>query len=376
MDNCRAVALLEQCNFPEVQERKYWLVRTDSGVHYDDFVINNYIAIGWDYITKEMFERKTETDIKSIILSQERVSPTQKDDEDDLSERGIAGRVTSVYNKLNRFICEFSEGDVVVIPSKNTERVSIGVITGPVKEDSNYVSNYLDKNPETEISLCPYKKRRAVNWVKNITKNQIDVYLIKAFSSHHAISDISEYADYINRELYSIYRTNDSIHSIIRAGHPCGMNLNELKSLIDLLEGTMQETAQATGIPYDPNKIQVKLNIHSPGIIEIVTALGAIGVLVAISMLTWNHVKNGGKLKVGLKIGDKIDFSAEAESPGIEGRKIEAQKLEYDHQIKEFVFSQEQKLRELSYRLDMTIPEISLKNEVLSIEPENPVDKS
>lgn len=374
MINRYAENLLAQCNFPEVKKRNYWLVRTDSGAHYDDFATNSYIAIGWDYITREMFERMGEHEIKAIIQTQERLSPTKEDDEDFSSDRSLAGRVTAIYNKLHRFICEFREGDVVLIPSKNTSRVSIGIITGPVEENPNYVADYLCANPTTELNLCPYKKRRSVRWIKGISKERIDVYLVKAFSSHHAISDINEYADYINRELYSIYRTDDSIHSIIRAGHPNGMSLNELKSLIDVLEATFQEASQATGIPYDASQFQIKLNIHSPGIIELVGEIAECGALLAVSMLALNHAKNGGKLKFSIKIGEKFDVSAEAESLGTEGRKNEARKLAFDHHIKELSLSHEHKLRELNHSLDMDIPEISLNEEILNIELEDPVE--
>ena len=369
--------ILSQFNMPEIQDRNYWLVRTDSGIHYDDFIVNGYIAIGWDYISKEIFAKKTKAEIKDLILEQERVSPTVDDDEDeDTQGRGLNGRVTAIYNKLNRFINEFSVGDVVIIPSKNTDRVSIGIISGDLIEDSDYVSNYLNQNPTTEIRLCPYRKRRSVNWIKGISKGQIDIYLAKAFSSHHAISDINEYADYINRELYSVYRTTDSIHSIIRAGHPNGLSFTELKSLIDLLESSMKETAQATGIQCDLSQLQVKLNIHSPGIIEFVTAIGGCGAVIAMTMFAWNNLKNGGKIKLNFQIGNYVNFSAEAETLGTAGRKNEAAAIENDRQIKELTITNAQAVREISHKLDMSIPKIDLKSEILNIEAEHPVKES
>lgn len=364
--------ILSQCGIEAIQERRYWLVRTDGGIHYEDFVINEYIAIGWDYISAEAFCTKTESDIKSIITNQERAAPTH-DEEDDLQERGITGRVTAIYNKLNRFIREFSIGDIVIIPSRNTDRISIGLITGNVEENSNYASNYIKENPETMLTLCPYAKRRKVKWLKGISKENIDVYLIKAFSSHHAISDISEYADYINRELYPIYTRNDAVHSVIRTGRNEGVTFGELKTLIDLLAETMDEVSTATNIHYDMDDVKVKLNINSPGIIEIISAVSSAGIFVAMAMMAWNHVRSGGKLKLNLKIKDTLEFSAETESLGIEGRKNEAQKIAAEREIKVLTLSNEQKLRELSHRLDMTIPEIGT-TDTLDIEPEEGVD--
>lgn len=36
-------SILEQFNVPYVQPRKYWLVRTDSGSHYEDFTLTGLI---------------------------------------------------------------------------------------------------------------------------------------------------------------------------------------------------------------------------------------------------------------------------------------------------------------------------------------------
>lgn len=375
MDIGIANQILTQVGVETVQERKYWLVRTDGGVNYDDFTINDYIAIGWNYISVDAFKEKSESDIKSIITSQEKVSPTPDEDEDEEQQgKGLTSRVTSIYNKLSRFIREFSIGDIVIIPSRNANRISIGVITSEVKEDPNYASDYIKENPETMIALCPYTKRRSVRWLKGISKENIDVYLVKAFSSHHAISDLSDYADYINRELYPIYTRGNNIHSIIRTGHPDGLTFGELKSLIDLFAETMDEVSAAANVHYDINDVKVKLNINSPGVIEIIAALSGAGILVAMAMMAWNHVKSGGKLKINLKIKDAVEFSAETESLGIEGRKNEAMKIESDRQIREISLSNELKFRELNQKLDMNIPQIGAGTDTLDIKPEDFMD--
>jgi len=375
MDEKIVNRIFSQCGIENVQERGYWLVRTDGGIHYDDFVINSYIAIGWNYISVEAFNEKNESEIKSIITRQERIAPTHAED-DIQQDKGIAGYVTSIYNKLNRFIIEFSIGDIVIIPSRNTDRISIGVIIGDVQENPNHASDYLKANPETTIALCPYAKRRSVKWLKGINKEKIDVYLIKAFSSHHAISDVSDYADYINRELYPIYTRDHNIHSIIRTGHPDGLTFGELKSLIDLLSENMNEISSVTGFAYDANDVKVKLNINSPGIMEIIAGFSGAGICVAIIMLAWNHVQSGGKLKLNLKIKDHLEFSAETESLGIRGRENEAHQIRAEHDIKEITLANELKLRELNQRLDITIPDMSTTDDALDIEIEEPMDNS
>ncbi len=360
-------SILEQCDVPIVKDRKYWLVRTDSGAHYDDFTMHNYISLGWDYITKEIFYAKKEDEVKGLIFLQEKAAPTADDDE---VSNDIPGRVTSIYNKLKRFIDEIKIDDVVVIPSKNSDQITIGIIESDVVEDPDYAKNYLKENPSTEITPCPYSKRRHVNWVKTIRKEKVDVYLTKALSSHHAISDVSDYSSYINRELYSIYQSGDMIHSIIRAGHPNGVSFQDLRNLLDILENTLQESSEISGIDYNPSELQVKLNIHSPGIIEIVGSIIGSGLLVAIGMLVWNHVINGGETKFSCKVGNSLEISTESKTLGTKGRSNEKLQLENDYSVQVLKLAQEAQLRQLSQSLDMNIPEVKTQDDILTIDPD------
>jgi Uncharacterized conserved protein len=368
-------SILAQCGIPEIQQRRYWLVRTDGGTHYTDFTVNDYISIGWDYITREIFRTKKEDEIKALIAKNELIAPTADDDDNDNDddEKTREGKITSVYNKLKRFIEEIKIGDVVIIPSRNTKQISIGIVESDVIEDPDYVNKYQRENPGTEIHLCSYLKRRVVKWIKAINKEKIDVYLARAFSSHHAISDISEYSSFIDRELYSIYLADGMIHSIIRAGHPNGVSFKELQELLDILDDTLKESSKISGIRYDPKELQVKLNIHSPGLIELIGFLGS-GALLAIGMFAWNHIKNGGETKFNLEF-DKLKVSSESKSPGIEGRRNERLKIEYDHQIQELKIEQEERLLELSQSLQMTIPEVSTVDNILTI-PEDDAPKN
>ena len=63
VDICREVGI------PIIpDERKYWLVRTKSGIYFNDFYLNNYIAIGWDEISdiSLMTEQKRELLVDKI----------------------------------------------------------------------------------------------------------------------------------------------------------------------------------------------------------------------------------------------------------------------------------------------------------------------
>ena len=71
-DSLDSITLSDFFGIPIVEERNYWLVRTNSGRHYQDFTTNSYIAIGWDYISVNMIEYedneiKNEDFLKALI---------------------------------------------------------------------------------------------------------------------------------------------------------------------------------------------------------------------------------------------------------------------------------------------------------------------
>ena len=293
-------------------------------------------AISWDYVTTNIMCNESEATIRAIIESQEKVNPSYDDEDDNLDteERGIKSKITTIFNKLQRFINEFSVNDIVLVPSKDSDRISIGIITSTVYEDSQYVQNYLSEDPNTELTLCPYFKRRKVRWLKHLTKQTADIYLMKAFNSQHALSKMNDYAPYIDRAIYPIYKKSDEVHSTFHAGHPNGMSLKELSDLALSLNNAISDISEQCELPISEKDIQVKLNIHSPGLIELIGYGAAAGTFVSILMFSINHLINGGSFNLSFKKDDKgsFDFSLNTETKGLKGRDQEQKKLELKEQ--------------------------------------------
>lgn len=333
--------------------RNYWIVRSNGGIFYDDFVMHNYIAISWDYVTTNIMCNESEATIRAIIESQEKVNPTYDEEDDtlDTEERGIKSKITTIFNKLQRFINEFSVNDIVLVPSKDSDRISIGIITSTVYEDSQYVQNYLSEDPNTELTLCPYFKRRKVRWLKHLTKQTADIYLMKAFNSQHALSKMNDYAPYIDRAIYPIYKKNDEVHSTFHAGHPNGMSLKELSDLAFNLNNAISDISEQCELPISEKDVQVKLNIHSPGLIELIGYGAAAGTFVSILMFSINHLINGGSFNLSFKKDDKgnLDFSINAETKGLK---------EHDQAQKKLELKEQAQMAELIKELDVKNPDL------------------
>lgn len=180
----------------------------------------------------------------------------------------------------------------------------------------------------------------------------MDIYLLKGFSSQHALSNMDEYASFIDRTIYGIYSKGNDIHTTIHAGHPDGLTLKDLVNLSSLLEHAAFSLAEQCDIPFNPSDIGVKLNIHSPGLIELIGAISGSGVVLSILIFTVNNLLNGGKLNISFKRdgqSNDIDFSVDVTSAGLRGNKQKDKKIE---------LSEKKELLKLVNELDIKSPNI------------------
>lgn len=149
---------ISKTNITRVEDRNYWLVRTNGGNNYQDFALHDYIAIGWDYITLNALNTKTHEELRKIIEIQSknktnRYADDELDDSDDdegdiviksdssdeSTSKMPTGTITGIINKLDGFVNSIKIDDIVLIPSKSYQKISIGIVRGNVYEDPDYV---------------------------------------------------------------------------------------------------------------------------------------------------------------------------------------------------------------------------------------------
>lgn len=112
----------------------YWFVRTDSGMYFETYLENNFIGIGWNYITLEDLT-KSDVEVKNKIAQHEGL---------DLSDSDKKRLVTTIYTKLLRFK-NLAKGDRVVIPSSGSGEFGFGIV--------------LDRSPYVDVNRtgnCEY----------------------------------------------------------------------------------------------------------------------------------------------------------------------------------------------------------------------------
>ncbi|MGN7309928.1 hypothetical protein ACTHQ4_02410 [Alkalicoccobacillus gibsonii] len=226
-------------DIPEIPiKRNYWLVRTDSGVWYEEFSNNDFIAIGWDKVNeKKSFSLDNRDEAyESIIENYPESSPGH------------------IFGALNRFKNDIKIGDIVMIPSEKSETIRFGKVTG---------NEFIAEVTPTELDLdqCPYKRRRDVNWYKSVSRKQLDPQLFKMMQSHHTISNATDYSLYIDKTLNSFFIKNERLYVNfdIRLGND--LNYNDLKNFINLPEDIDKQFLDGES----PLDFESKIRIQSPG---------------------------------------------------------------------------------------------------------------
>ncbi|GGF00524.1 hypothetical protein SAMN05443634_105215 [Chishuiella changwenlii] len=241
--------------------KKYWLIRTQSGSLYDLFI--DYKIVGLDHSEIKLSEINdicNENNKKESLekLKQKLSNYYDKFDlDDDITPRKlglIAGQVYKFYKELKK-------GDIVIIPSTNSEIISFGEITEGLIAEL--------KPEEKRVFDYDYPLLKRVKWIKEIRRDRLDPYLYKMFTNHQAICDISSYAEVIERSLNDLFVINDEAHNVIRVEAEV-VKAKDLFGLGFELLDLVDEFCNHYNISdVSSDDFEVSVNINSPGNVDL-----------------------------------------------------------------------------------------------------------
>lgn len=259
-------------SIPEIEEsRNYWFIRTLGGKWYDDFIAGNYVAIGWNELN--LSQINSIKSIKELDKKIKNLYPRQ-------SRNGLT------TSQLFRFVFEMTVGDVVVIPSKNSESFAFGIIEGEAYE-----------NTIIEADKCDFYKRRKINWVLNIAVNKIDKTLRSIRYTHNTISGLNSYSDFIDRQLNGFAYTKGNLGYM--TFNVESSNNIKAQDLADFINSTLDLITLNNPDVYRES-IEIRASLNSPGPITYISLAGAIVITAATILST-----------------PKADFSIKATIPNI-----------------------------------------------------------
>jgi len=223
-------------------------------------------------------------------------------------------------------------GDIILIPSQGSNLIEFGVL------QSDAYTYHVDIT-DLEEGQCDYVKRRDVLWLHREKRDKLDPYLYGLIYSQHAISSANEYAHYIDRAMNKFYIKGDTAHIVFEVTKQNKISGTELIKLINTNLDLIEKFNNLTGSKLDKDKVQIKINVQSPGLIEL---FGYTDEIVIIALLVTAIL--GGKISL-FKV---IEF----ETPGL---------LEM---VKQFI--------ERHQNYDLEKEKIALQRAQLSLQVKNP----
>lgn len=254
--------ILELINLIDVplisDDINFWLIRTQSGMYYDEFISENFVALGWNYLKEEQVKesKKSKEDRANILEF------IQK--EYDSKQPGM------ILNKSDRFINGIKENDIIMIPSEKSEKITFA-LAKEYYEDTSLESKEYENEALIESGWsdtleikCPYSKRRKIEIIKTISNENLNPNLYRALVSYHGLSQINDSSSYILSSIYPIYYYKDNLSIIFRVRSRAKIDALDYSSFLLFSSSILQE--------FNPsNTVSVKSNVQSPGdiIIEI-----------------------------------------------------------------------------------------------------------
>ena len=170
----------------EVKEHNYWFLRTQGGEYFEEFYVNDFVAIGWDDVPSKSEADRTD-DLKNKMKEK-------------------YGQPTRVLNQVYKFCEQMKAGDIVIIPSTGSALLAFGRIT------DNNIYEYISTEEDIEANKCPYKRRRKVEWLKTSKRNLIDPKLFTFFRNQQALATVNDYAEFIERAINPFYIKDNIAH--------------------------------------------------------------------------------------------------------------------------------------------------------------------
>ncbi len=259
-------------NAPEIKaDARYWFVRTEGGDLYEAFVQTKTIAIGHGMISLEFIRSLGENAKESLKKEIKKHYPPQMN-----AERRITDLSGLAASQILRFCTEMKKGDVVVIPSEKTERLAIGFLV----EDKAFEEPLHYK----ETKFAHHRLRRKVEWVTGASRSKLNPNLFKLFLNQQAVVDATPYASWIDAQLYQFFRKGDDYHYVMRVGTPDHIPAQSLFRVCLELFDLANDFAKSEGVEEHFEEIETRINLNSPGDVELwkagAVAISALAVLV------------------------------------------------------------------------------------------------
>ncbi len=243
--------LVDVLNIPKIDKNvKFWMIRTKQGVFYDEFIANEYIAIGWNYLSQSSLKDISKTQNEKLKESIKSI----------YSEKMPQNSI----NKCKRFIFEINEGDYIAVVGNKC--VTFAIVGEYYEEtgDQYTVDRELEINKDIENNskiqrLCPYSKRRKIKTIKEVHAERLSPYLLNNFiSNHHSLSSLDDKSDLVLSSCYDLYIKDNRLVGTFRVQKKADIGSVDYSTFL-------YHTSKLLASSIKPENVSVKTHLHSPG---------------------------------------------------------------------------------------------------------------
>lgn len=340
----------------------FWMVRAKRGFFFNEFLTKEYIAIGWNLVTRARIKGD---------LSKSQINELKTQIKDTYGET-IPG---AALNKCMRFCDELKDGDIAVIVDNG--RIALAKI-GEYYEASHAeftVALEKDVNEKIESAAplsssfeCPYVKRRKISVIKVLKEDSfVSPYLQTAMSRNwHSLSSLNAYAELILSACYDVFNYNGKLTVTFRITQPNDINAIELSSFMLYAARILSND--------NPEQVSVKTALHSPG--DVILQIGNFIQENPWSLLLCYFAIFGGKVKgcefpsLISTIKDLLNAGYEKKKKNLELRKLTAETKVVEQEVISKELSNLERMHDIQKNLiDECGESLAIAANTLQIEP-------
>ncbi|ACT96676.1 hypothetical protein [Dyadobacter fermentans] len=304
--------------------KKYWLVRTQSGNLYNPFKNNGLISIEHGYFAKRSLE-----EIWSNTPSEEKF--LRRAVKELLTRRFDLDSVGLIAGQISRFAFEVKKDDIVIIPSSGTDEVTIGVVKSDLIETPELAQRVFQEATDVPSGInSNYRLSRKVRWMREIRKRHIDPYMYKMLQAHQAISNVTAYGDIIERSVKSFFARDNEASVVLSVEQEGEISAKDLFALGHYLMQSVDGIITAYDLPFTTDHVDIKINLNSPGRIQLTSRNIKLALLVAVVVASFGIVLFGGGLKIKFQ-----DFDLDLSTDGAVQKIIDYKNNAQDREIKD-----------------------------------------
>ena len=233
----------------------FWMIRTKKGYFFNEYIENNYVALGWNIIDLNMEINSMKNE--QIEILKENIKNIYGDK-----------RPGQAISKCKKFIYNLKIGDIVMIPGVQDNKIAFAEV------GEYYEQNNLNEDDEidviTKIDMeniplysvkCPYKKRRKIKIIKIVNYTNLHVKLLKVLSSYQGICNLNEYGKYILDTIYPIYYWREAYSFQMHINTSKPIDLTSITKVMSCVDCYMKRIV-------GENELSIMLNLNSKGVIS------------------------------------------------------------------------------------------------------------